>query len=142
MIVYADTSFLFSLYVSDANSTAAAAAMQRTKPPLFVTDFGEFEFVNALNWRIFRRQLGVSQERAVLALLAKDVEAGIVRVAPLTAAMFTRARQLARRDTRLLGTRALDVLHVASAVVLQARSFLTFDQRQAKLATAKGLRLL
>jgi len=35
-----------TLYVPDANSQAAAAAMRRIKPPLLITDFGELELIN------------------------------------------------------------------------------------------------
>ena len=41
--------------------------------------------------------------------------------------------------TPRLGTRTLDVLHVVSALALQADTFYTFDTRQAKLAAAEGL---
>ncbi|HXY25177.1 MAG TPA: type II toxin-antitoxin system VapC family toxin [Candidatus Acidoferrum sp.] len=142
MIVYADTSFLFSLYAADANSSAAASVLRRLKPPLLITEFGEFEFTNALNWRIFRKQLRATAEQALLAALSKDVEEGIIRIAPLTAATFTRARQISRAQTRLLGTRSLDVLHVASALTLRATIFCTFDQQQASLASAVGLQLV
>jgi predicted nucleic acid-binding protein len=39
-----------------------------------------------------------------------------------------------------LGNRTLDTLHVASALELKAERFWTFDDRQAKLARAAGLR--
>ena len=141
MIVYADTSFLFSLYVPDANSSSAAATMKRIKPPLLATDFAEFELTNALNGRIFRKELRASQEQAILLSLSKDVHAGVIRVVPLSAATFAHARRMARTQTRLLGTRALDVLHVASALALRADSFCTFDKNQARLAAALGLRI-
>jgi predicted nucleic acid-binding protein len=41
-----------------------------------------------------------------------------------------------------LGTRTLDVLHVASALELGRRQFLTFDLRQQELAVATGLKLV
>ena len=141
MIVYADTSFLFSLYVPDANSSSAAATMKRIKPPLLATDFAEFELTNALNWRIFRKELRASEEQAVLLSFSKDVHAGVIRVVPISAATFAHARRIARTQTRLLGTRALDVLHVASALALRADSFCTFDKNQARLAAALGLRI-
>jgi len=141
LIVYADTSFLFSLYVPDANSSSAAAMMKRIKPPLVATDFAEFELTNALNWRIFRKELRASEEQAVLLSFSKDVHAGVIRVVPISAATFAHARRIARTQTRLLGTRALDVLHVASALALRADSFCTFDKNQARLASALGLRI-
>ncbi len=39
-----------------------------------------------------------------------------------------------------LGCRSLDVLHVASALKLGFRNFLTFDRRQQQLAKTAGLR--
>jgi len=141
LIVYADTSFLFSLYVPDANSLAAAATMKRIKPPLLATDFAEFELTNALNWCIFRKELRASQEQAILLSFSKDVHADVIRVVPISAATFAHARRIARTQTRLLGTRALDVLHVASALALRADSFCTFDKNQARLAAALGLRI-
>jgi predicted nucleic acid-binding protein len=141
LIVYADTSFLFSLYVPDANSSAAAAIMKRIKPPLLATDFAEFELTNALNWRIFRKELRASEEQAVLLSFSKDVHAGVIRIVPISAATFAHARRIARTQTRHLGTRSLDVLHVASALTLRAGSFCTFDKNQARLAAALGLRV-
>jgi len=140
LIVYADTSFLFSLYVPDANSSAAAALMRRIKPPLHATDFAEFEFINALNWRIFRKELRAAEEQAVLIAFSKDVHDGLIRVVPISTATFAHARRIARTHTRQLGTRSLDVLHVASAIALRARSFCTFDRNQARLAADVGLR--
>jgi predicted nucleic acid-binding protein len=142
LIVYADTSFLFSLYVSDFNSSSAAAAITRLTPPLLITDFGEFEFTNAINWRVFRKQLRPAEERALLVTFSKDVDAGTIRIFPIPSATFSRARQIARAHTPTLGNRALDVLHVASAVTLGATIFCTFDKKQARLATAVGLHLL
>jgi predicted nucleic acid-binding protein len=39
------------------------------------------------------------------------------------------------------GHRSLDVLHVATALHLGAREFLTFDANQRKLATAEKLKV-
>jgi predicted nucleic acid-binding protein len=38
-----------------------------------------------------------------------------------------------------MGTRARDILHVASALLLRAERILTFDDRQRQLAHAEGL---
>lgn len=142
MIVYADTSFLFSLYLSDTNTGSAAAAMLRFKEPLHTTDFGEFEFTNAVAWRVFRKQVLVGEQSAVFDAFAKDIEEGMIRITPIPAAAFARAKQIARTQTPVIGNRALDVLHVASALVLRADTLFTFDDKQAKLASALGLRVL
>ena len=141
MIVYADTSFLFSLYISDENSIAAAALMTRFKAPLLTTDFGEFEFTNAVNWRVFRKQFLIGEQRAVLDAFTRDIKTGVIRITPIPWAAFARAKQIAQTQTPALGNRALDVLHVASALVLKAHTFYTFDSKQTTLASAVGLRV-
>jgi len=53
-----------------------------------------------------------------------------------------RSAELSRKHTPKIGTRTLDVLHVASAKSLRCRTFVTYDDRQAELARAVGLRVL
>ena len=67
--------------------------------------------------------------------------AGTRKVTPTQApaTMYERAQMLAGKRTALLGARALDILHVAVALELQAASFFTFDRRQARLARSEGL---
>jgi len=48
------------------------------------------------------------------------------------------AERLSALHSETLGTRSLDVLHVASALVLGRNEFLTFDNRQGALARAGG----
>jgi predicted nucleic acid-binding protein len=50
--------------------------------------------------------------------------------------------ELSRKHTPKLGCRSLDVLHVASAIELNLRYFVTFDLRQQQLAKAVGLKLI
>lgn len=136
MSAYAATSFLASLYVLDGNSAPAAARMKRAKLPLLITPFGELELTNAIALRLFRKELSVSQMNAAHALIR--LEDGVLMVNALPGKAFDRAKQIARRQTPRLGTRTLDVLHVASALVLQADTFYSFDTRQGKLAAAEG----
>lgn len=53
---------------------------------------------------------------------------------------FDLCADLARRHGAELGVRTLDSLHVACALELRADRFWTFDERQAKLARAEGLK--
>lgn len=115
--------------------------MRRLKPRLLTTDLGELEFVDSLNLSIFRKQMKTPDEQRVLALFTADVRAGLIQVAPMTSAIFDRAKQLASAQTRILGTRFLDLLHVAAALALKASTFLTFDLRQRRLALAARLRV-
>jgi predicted nucleic acid-binding protein len=140
--VYADTSFLVSLYVLDTNSALAAARMRRVALPILNTPFGELELTNAISLRVFRRELNLAEARAAYTLFQRDVEGGVVQIRSIPNAAFERAKQIARRGTPRLGTRSLDVLHVALALLCKAQAFYTFDERQAKLAAAEGLAII
>jgi predicted nucleic acid-binding protein len=137
--VYADTSFLVSLYVPDANSGRAAAYMNDASLPILLTPLGEVELTNALSLRLFRKELTPSKIKASRALLAIDVADGVFRLTPLPPAAYARAALIARRRTPQLGTRTLDVLHVASALTLNVNTFCTFDRNQEKLAKREGM---
>ena len=60
---------------------------------------------------------------------------------PMPEDAFELCADLARRYGPKFGMRALDTLHVACALELEAERFWTFDERQAKLAKAVGLKL-
>jgi hypothetical protein len=73
--------------------------------------------------------------------MADDVRNGVLSQKPFSASTVDLARQLSLKFSARLGTRSLDVLHVASALALRASTFLTFDLRQRKLALAAKLRV-
>jgi predicted nucleic acid-binding protein len=136
-----DTSFLVSLYVLDANSARAAALMKRVRFPVFLMPLGELELTNAILLRLFRKEMAASKAKSALALVRADIESGIFSLRPLPAGTYERAKQIARRWSSSLGTRTLDILHVASAMMVRAEAFYTFDLVQGKLARAEGLKV-
>jgi predicted nucleic acid-binding protein len=137
--IYADTSFLVSLYALDADSERAAAQIQKAKLPILLTAFGELELANAISLRLFRRELASSTVKAARMLVQQDVVNGVLLISPLTTGIFVRATRIARQRTPQLGTGTLDILHVASALELRAGVFCTFDHKQEKLARIEGL---
>lgn len=139
MSTYADTSFLVSLYVFDTNSVRAASNLKHLTQPIFLTPLLETEIANAFNLRVFRghsieKNLKISSD-----LFERDVRAGVFELKSFSVEIFRRASQIASRRTANLGTRTLDLLHVASAVFLEPDLFCTFDRNQARLASAEGL---
>lgn len=139
MIAYADTSLLVSLYVLDANSAAAAAQIKKVTLPILLTSFGEVELANAIYLRVFRKELATQEAATAQDLFAKDIADGVFLLKPVSLTVYERAKLISGRQTPRLGTRTLDVLHVAAALVLQAEAFCTFDRNQGKLAKAEGL---
>jgi predicted nucleic acid-binding protein len=140
---YADTSFLVSLYGRDVNSRPAIALAQAHHPVFMVTPFGETEFTSIV-YAVTACPKGwtVREARAIEENFTHDLQTGIWRWEDLPSESWARARELARRYAPSMGCRALDALHVASALALAADDFYTFDRDQAKLARAAGLRVL
>ena len=141
MKAYCDTSFLVSLYAPDANSRAAAAQAQRASTTLLLTALGELELVNALQLRVFRKELTPRQAQAANGALERDIAEGVYALQPVSAGMFASAKRLALKHTAGIGSRSLDVLHVAAATALGADILLSFDRSQRTLAAAAGLRV-
>jgi predicted nucleic acid-binding protein len=143
---YADTGFLMSLYGRDANSPRAVALTAKHKPIFFLTEFGELEFANAVERLLFSHREGsywtLSEAQAVRNRFEQHVNAGVLQLRPIPSEAWQTAIRLSRYYTAKLGTRTLDVLHVAMGMSLQPDVFLTFDRRQWKLAKAVGLHVL
>jgi len=136
---YADSSFLVSLYTPDANSFEAQAGVTG-HGELWLVPFGEFAFTNALELRVFRKE--ITPHQADQSLRAFDADIGtFLRRHAMPAAAYEQALLLTRRHTRHSGVRSLDILHVAIALSLNAEVFLTFDRGQKRLARAAGLKV-
>lgn len=141
--VYVDPSALARLYLHEEGSREMAAWRARTRGPLAVTHHGRTEIVNALCRAAFLGHLDAEGLAEALTDFATDFSEGRLHQADiLWRAALDRASDLSRRHTPTLGTRSLDVLHVACALELNLRRFLTFDIRQRQLAKLTGLRAI
>ena len=87
---YFDSSFLVSLYTPDANSAAAAARIRHAIRPFPLVPFGELELINAIQLRLFRREIKAAQAMGALADLASDTDSGLFSPVPATAAIYER----------------------------------------------------
>jgi hypothetical protein len=105
---------------------------------LFLTAFGEVELTNALELRLFRKDLGRAEISAAHRAFEEDLTGGILVLKGVPPAVYHQAKQLARRHTSSLGVRTLDILHVAAAFVWSAEAFCTFDVVQRRLVEAIG----
>jgi predicted nucleic acid-binding protein len=139
--IYADSSFLVSLYSADTNGAAAARTMETATGECLVTTLGELEVVNAFGLRVFRKEVSAAQAQESITDFEKDLRDGILQLRRLEESFFERARQLSRQTTARLGTRTADLLHVAAALELGVDCFYSFDQPQRRLAHAVRLKL-
>lgn len=138
MTIYADSSFLVSVYVQDAHSREAARRMSQS-PTVSITQLNRSEMANALFRYVFRGALSAAEAQQYWNEFQQDCTAGVWVQAKFPVTGWETCADLARRYGPTLGIRTLDSLHVACALELKALRFWTFDERQARLAEAVGL---
>lgn len=140
MKTYADTSFLFSLYATDANSIRADAWRQANPAPLPFTAFHRLELRNALSLAVFQQRLTQQEMQAVWQEVENDCGAGLLFArGGLWHHVLVEAQNYALNHPPTVGCRTLDLLNVAAAKLIGATEFCTFDTRQSTLAVQIGL---
>jgi len=137
---YADTSFLFSLYATDAHSLRADVWRQANPEPLPFTSFHRLELRNALSLAWFQQRLTPLEIQAAWLEVENDCAAGwLVARGGLWHHVLVDAQIYALNHTPSIGCRTLDVLHVAAAKLIGTTEFCSFDIRQCTLAGQIGL---
>jgi hypothetical protein len=145
MNAYPDTSFLCSAYRLQDHSPLACEYHEAMSEPLHFARLHEFEFLQSIKLEVWlhaaNRTKGYlrHQVNQMIADWQAVVAAGLNLVTPCDMnAVIRLAATYSIQRTAKSGHRTLDVLHVASAVYLGAKEFLTFYSRQKKLANHAG----
>ena len=139
MTIYADTSFFVSLYVQDTHS-APALELMKAKPRIQFSPLHFAECCHAVAQQVLYRRISEGDAQNIYRQIRNDLTAGVWMETSMPESAFDRCAQLGRRHGPKLGVRTLDSLHVACALELKAERFWTFDERQARLAKAEGLK--
>ena len=146
MRAFPDTSFLCALYRLQVSSTEAAAYFAAMAGPLEVTTLLLYEFRQAVRFqiRLHRHDPSKGYPRTegmkMLADLKADLVSGDVTTVPAPwPQIHLAAERLSELYTDASGHRSMDILHVATALELGVKEFLTFDGNQKILAEAEGL---
>ena len=137
---YADTSFLVAMFVNEPRSEDAIERLTALEANLYVGWFSAFELRNTIRALRFREVLRDEEATAVLESFEAWRSDG--RLAPAqvsTARLAAWAESLSHTTTPQIGARGMDLLHIAFAIELSAQVFLTYDQRQARVARRAGL---
>ena len=140
----ADTSFIISLYVSEEERSAKADQyMARQREALPFTPYHRLEVRNGIRLRVKNAAMTARERAAAFADVEHDLEAQMVLVhQPLDwTGTLKRAEALGLAHTESIGGAAADLFHVAAALELGFKEFLTFDKLQRLLAGAAGLKL-
>jgi hypothetical protein len=141
------------LITAEADSPDAIAEYRRLDyPAIFYLPLHALEVRNAILQRAFhhRRTAGAAERRMV----ARERDTAFARLEHFIArralldvdlemdTVIAYAARLSAAHTERLGARAIDLLHVASALTLKSERFLTTDIRQSQLAKAEGLKVI
>ena len=141
-MLYLDTSALLKLYLREDGSEWVQAQVSEQSDPLPIWELQEAELTNALRLKVFWRDITAAQSEAQLAHFRSRKDRGQYFFPHIDrAALMERFRLLARHGMKL-GTRTLDVMHVACACEIHADRFVSFEERQLALAKLAGLRVL
>jgi predicted nucleic acid-binding protein len=140
-MIYLDASLVFSLYFRDSNTYEAVDLVTTATDTLLVSALCEMETINAFALRVFRSEMSERNMTNAVRDLESGLRSGFLQSTLLPEAAIIRAKTLSRKITPTVGVRAADLLHIAAALELGAKSLYTFDLRRHQAALAVGLKV-
>jgi hypothetical protein len=140
MDAYFDSAIIVKLYVRKATSPDAFRLAGAYVAPYCLMQWQALEVKNAIRLKAFRAEVTAAEMNQSIAAFEQDIATGRWQRPAYTAATVEqKADELSAGYSATLGCRTLDIIHVAAALVLEAKEFVTFDTRQAALAKQAGL---
>lgn len=141
-MIYIDTSAVVKLYIKETDSPAVSEWIRNNNEPIPLTGLIELELINALKLKQFRNEISKEDFEKIILKLKEHETRGVYYRPPMDwTAVFNYAFDLSKNNTPNIGSRSLDILHVASALFLKTDGILTFDERQAQLSAMAGLKI-
>lgn len=140
-MIYWDTSVIIKLYIKETDSEIVAKKAQEFDLSIPFTLLHELEITNALELKRFRNELTPGQIDKIKALRHYHEE-NFIYHRPIIdwSSVYQQAIHLSQSFSYQIGTRSLDILHVAAACILNAGSFFSNDSRQLSLAESAGFK--
>jgi len=143
MSSYADSGLLASLYLEESTSQVATDTVQEQSSKILITWLTKLEVENAFHRAAFRGKITRDEARTLIAQFHDNIRtAAYEQVMPDPEALYIQASRLADLYTADQGTRTLDLLHVACALMFESSDFLSLDRRQRAVASALGMNVL
>ena len=143
MSLYYDSGVLVKLYVREQMSDAVTAFVARRGEAITVNGLHELEIRNALRLKRFRAELDATQLAASMAMLAGDIaRRRLIRGAFDWQLVRDEAERLSGTASTTIGTRTIDLLHVAAALSQGVTGLVSLDHRQSAAARLAGLEVV
>ena len=141
-MVYVDTSVMVKLYIKEEYSRDTSNWLKENNQAIPLTSFHELELINAIHLKRFRTEITLDETRLIMSRFEEHEKSGIYYRPQLDwSAIFIHAIDLSTKHLAGIGARLLDILHVASALSINADRLLTLDDSQTKLAVLAGLKI-
>ena len=141
-MVYVDTSVIVKLYIKEEYSRDASVWLKKNNEAIPLTSFHELELINTIQLKQFRSEITLDEARLIMSRFEEHEISGIYYRPQLNwSAIFIHAIDLSKKHSSSIGSRPLDILHVASALSISADRFLTVDDRQTRLAALSGMKI-
>ena len=130
-------------FVFEPDSQSAIDIIEAAGEPFTFSHLHEIEIPNAIRLKRFRGEITGPQETRAIGAFNADVAARrFERPVYDIGEVFYRAEQLSAQHSSVLGTRSLDLLHVAAALEIGCTVFASYDERQRKCAALCGLKVV
>jgi predicted nucleic acid-binding protein len=142
MIAYADTSFVVALFAGEREHWRSAWQWWRAAGlcQVMVSRLTLLESENAFHaLRVDSKINAAELKEAQNGLARARMEGLLVRRETPAHRLYPEAHRLVTHFSARAAYGALDIVHVAAALILRADTLLTFDKRQAALARDAGL---
>jgi len=134
---YVDTSFVMKLYVPEKESDEAIELARTLVGEAVINSLTDVEVAAALHVR-----LGPVEGPEAYLRYRRNRETGMFLPVEIDAKTFVMARGLAERYAAQFSLRALDALHLATAVQYGLNVILTYDKRLRDVSAFLGLTVL
>ena len=139
-MLYVDTSVIVKLYIKEAFSKDVSSWIRANNEAIPLTLLHDLEFNNAIQLKQFRSEITREEVISIASKREEHEKQGVFyRPSINWIDTFQGAIDLSQKHTGVIGSRTLDIIHIASALTIKADRFLTLDERQMQLAHLAGL---
>jgi predicted nucleic acid-binding protein len=144
-VTYWDTSALFKVYAEEADSAWFLDFLDRSHTPVRSSSISAVEIVSAAYRQLRAKNLkpfGISE---IAKRLRIHRETGRLIHVPCSDEVVTQAQQIIERaahQSHPIMIRGMDAIHVASALVIGAKTVVATDVRVRSVASFNGLKLI
>ena len=138
-MVYFDTSALIAVYTYRDETGEIDQLLNNEMTPIVIWSFTEVEFESALQQLVRTKELTQMTRMDIQTLFQTDKHLGRVLVQSVldVSKIHEIAKMIIGKPN--FSERALDAIHVASALIFEASTFISLDVKQRSMAKREGL---